>query len=1026
MAGEDGALEFRVLGELRVSRAGRDLALPPSKKTRALLSYLLLTARAHRRDRLCDLLWDVTEDPRGALRWSLSRLRQVLDGERPVLLADRERVRLDTDAVWVDLHAVRKETRPGIASMPTERLVTLAELFRGELLDGLLLAEFQEFSGWCVAEREAARKLHARILATLVERLQGDPDAAVRYARRLKRIDPFDESVRARLVRLLAAANRPMEAQEQYRAASRALHEAGITPSGELLGAWQAVRAAAAAGSTSVPVAEPEPAPAPSSPLVGRDGECALLTELLAAVIEQRRARGVLLSGEPGVGKSRLLAEIAQLTHTRGGIVLEGCSYEAERRRPFGPWVDALRRLPETLLTPARRDALGPLLPGGGEDASLGRERLFAAVAGVIAQIAAQSSVLVLCFDDLQWLDDDSAALINYVLRLQREAPLLLAFAARRGELADNPAAQGIVQSLRREGVLQERRLGPLTADETSRLVAAVAPGSDAQRVFDDSAGNPLFAIEVARALARGDAGAQHAYPDIVRDRVDRLPEDAVEVLRWAALSGPIVRLEVLESLPRFTLDTLTAALDVLERHGLLQDLGEPDLPRGAYRFTHELVRRVVVSDLSTPRRRLMHLHIARTLEARANAGDDAAIEVADHAARGGDPAMAARACMVAAQRCLRVFANAQAEALARRGMRHAEPLVEPERLMLMLELSQVRLNARRPDDQVQVAAALELLTERALDHGCLKHARLGFYLLSLLRWESGDWEDARRFSMRVEELGRTGSEKERLLAMGTTGQCLVLLERDLPQAEAMLLEAAALGERSGDTPAVVLEARGMLRLHAGELDEAAQLLHQARAVAQRDGERLGEFSALGYLVALELQRARAHEAVRLSSELVSLGQRLREGSEAPYAGALHALACAGVGDAAGHATLDDALEALRQQDAKHRLAYVLNRAAHLDLARGDAERAERRAQEACAAARPLDRCSEMIIALATLARIAHGRGDSDEAQRYRCEIARHDLGRASAEARRAATGEPFADAAPAPEPGPAQVQGAG
>lgn len=252
-----------------------------------------------------------------------------------------------------------------------------------------------------------------------------------------------------------------------------------------------------------------------------------------------------------------------------------------------------------------------------------------------------------------------------------------------------------------------------------------------------------------------------------------------------------------------------------------------------------------------------------------------------------------------------------------------------------------------------------------------------------------------------------------------------MLLERDLPQAEAMLLEASALSERSGETPAVVLEAQGMLRLHAGELDEAAQLLHQARAVAQRDGERLGEFGALGYLVMLELQRGRTQEAMRLSADLVSIGQRLREGSEAPFARALHALACAGAGDTAGHQTLGEALDTLRQQDAKHRLAFVLNRAAHLDLACNETERAEARAQEACAAARTLDRCSEAIIALATLARIADMGADSDGAQRYRSEIERYDLARASAQARRAAAGQPFVvSAAPACEP--VQVLGAG
>src|SRR5687768_16879961 len=95
-------LQIRLLGELQVLRMGERLALPPSKKTRALLGYLLLTQRSQRRERLCELFWDVADDPRAALRWSLSKLREVLDGPEPRLSADREQVTVDTRKLSVD------------------------------------------------------------------------------------------------------------------------------------------------------------------------------------------------------------------------------------------------------------------------------------------------------------------------------------------------------------------------------------------------------------------------------------------------------------------------------------------------------------------------------------------------------------------------------------------------------------------------------------------------------------------------------------------------------------------------------------------------------------------------------------------------------------------------------------------------------------------------------------------------------------------------------------------------------------
>src|SRR3954468_20973858 len=104
----DPELELRMLGGLDVRRDGKSLAQPPSKKTRALLAYLALSGRAHRREALCSLLWDVTDDPRGALRWSLSKLRKQVDDERATRLhADGERVSLELNGASIDVLDMR-------------------------------------------------------------------------------------------------------------------------------------------------------------------------------------------------------------------------------------------------------------------------------------------------------------------------------------------------------------------------------------------------------------------------------------------------------------------------------------------------------------------------------------------------------------------------------------------------------------------------------------------------------------------------------------------------------------------------------------------------------------------------------------------------------------------------------------------------------------------------------------------------------------------------------------------------------
>src|SRR5262245_61077463 len=137
------ALALRFLGEIALERGGQRLPLPQSKKTRALLAYLVLNQRSQRRDRLCSLFWDIADDPRGALRWSLSRLRPLVDSpQRQRLVTDRDHVSFDCDGVWVDTHVVREQLRTPGQTPNLKALESVADLFRGNFLEGLELPDF--------------------------------------------------------------------------------------------------------------------------------------------------------------------------------------------------------------------------------------------------------------------------------------------------------------------------------------------------------------------------------------------------------------------------------------------------------------------------------------------------------------------------------------------------------------------------------------------------------------------------------------------------------------------------------------------------------------------------------------------------------------------------------------------------------------------------------------------------------------------------------------------------------------------
>ena len=178
------------------------MTLPPSRKTRALLAYLAAAERPVRRERLCEMFWEVPDDPRGALRWSLSRLRQALGD---VIEASRETVSLRRDRVSVDYDAVR---RLGAVPLDVAELETRAALFRGGFLDDLSLPRCPEYEAWRVAVANEMQVVRLRLLRALVDRLRDAPERALPHANALRALDPEDLGLAAEVEALAEASRR--------------------------------------------------------------------------------------------------------------------------------------------------------------------------------------------------------------------------------------------------------------------------------------------------------------------------------------------------------------------------------------------------------------------------------------------------------------------------------------------------------------------------------------------------------------------------------------------------------------------------------------------------------------------------------------------------------------------------------------------------------------------------------------------------------------------------------------------------
>jgi DNA-binding SARP family transcriptional activator len=610
-------LRVHVIGELTVEVDGRRVDVPAAWRLRSLLAWLALHPGLHPRAALASRFWpDVLDvSARASLRNALWSLRRALgpEAERWVV-ATRDRVGL-ADDVWVDAREAARLADAG-------RLEEAADRAAGELLTG-----FEE--DWVDEARDEHRARLSEIYARLAE-----GDDGLGWARRRAALDPLAEEPQRELIRLLAEAGERAAALSVYeRLRDRLRAEIGIAPSPatrELVAAIRREAPAETAYRPPAPAGDRRPLPprldAADGPFAGRAEELARLRSLF------ERARGgtaglVLLAGEPGIGKSRLAAELGRELHGGGAHVLYGrCDEEA--LVPYQPFADALGNV-----------VLGAL--GGSEEPEgLRRYRLFEAAAGAVESLAAAAPVL-LVLDDLQWADSAGVQMLRHVLSSRPAARVLVLGAYRHTELPPDHPLAVVAGDLRRDLPVERIELAGLAEREVGVLVDALAPGGDATglagRVHAETGGNPFFVREVLRHLA--ETGLPEGVRDVVRARLARLREPCQRLLALAAVAGPELDLPLLERAGGIAREELVDAVEEAESAGLLVEAED------RYAFAHALIRETLYEGLAAARRTLLHRRVAEGLEALRGAGPEPPLaELAHHFCRAGDPAVRDRA----------------------------------------------------------------------------------------------------------------------------------------------------------------------------------------------------------------------------------------------------------------------------------------------------------------------------------------------------------------------------------------------
>ena len=510
--------------------------------------------------------------------------------------------------------------------------------------------------------------------------------------------DPLDEAAHRRLMLSLAQAGDRAAAIRQYRACVAVLErELGVPPLDETTALYEAIRdgriATVESPRQSAPAAAPsETAPAaPSSPFIGRDPE---LGRLMAGHATSRPdGRLAVVEGEAGIGKTRLLDELAAAARRAGATVLATCAYTAEAGIPYGVVVELLRAARRDDASSRRLDGLpdpvraelsrlvdvGPVPPPPSSDGPGAKARLLAAIADGLTAAVEGSDAGCIVVDDVHAADDASREALAWLARRLAGRPLLLVLAWRPEDL--DAAGLGFAASV--AGAVTTRialeRLGP---DDAVALARALQPGGrddDAVRALAARAeGLPLYLVEAAA----GDASVLEGSPPaamgtLVRERLATLGGSATQVLTAAAVIGRSFEPGTVRRASGRSEDEVVDALDELLARGIVRELGVGADGEIRYDFAHGLIRDVVYEGTSLARRRLLHRRVADALRAGPRGRDDVArlTRIASHEQAAGRDAEAAEAYREAGSAPRSSWPRRRASVTSRRPSRWVTPI---------------------------------------------------------------------------------------------------------------------------------------------------------------------------------------------------------------------------------------------------------------------------------------------------------------------------------------------------------------
>jgi len=612
------------------------------RKNRALIYYLAAQEGGSTREKLLPFFWPDHERSAAQpiLRTMLHDLRKCL-GES--FQADDRTITLASDT-FIDVLKFSAVLHSPSSEM--QKLIGILDLYQGDFLEDFFLSDSPQFDDWAASERERYRLMATNGFAELSHRQEAMRDfpSALKSARRALAFNPFQEELQRDLMRLLYLNGDRAGMIRQYESLRKLLdEELGVPPMMETRSLYDSmindsfiapVETIRQFTSTSIS------ADKPLLPFLGRNAELEILKNHLGS------GRLILLEGEPGIGKTRLLSEFfASQTQGKASVlILQGVSYELEQGLPYQPIVDALRKLLarpdwkffveqlnlETIwLTELSRllpELLtqSPHIPAPVPPAD--EPRVWEALLRLFRGLSRLGEVWLI-LDDLHWADAATVAWLGYLIRNISTPSLNLLATSRPLEGQTNLIK--LLQALQREDRLAQISLAALPESAMQEMAVVLSQKHNEQLsgwLIQNAEGNPFFITELVRyaygiGLLKKDGtldiellGLSPAIPatiqNLVESRLLKLSENAQRILHIAAIIGREFDFELVRQAAAFSETDTLDAIEELQAAHLINPL-----PDDKFAFDHSLTMEVALSDMSETRRRSLHRRVAEALE---------------------------------------------------------------------------------------------------------------------------------------------------------------------------------------------------------------------------------------------------------------------------------------------------------------------------------------------------------------------------------------------------------------------------